>query len=317
MTTMSSTPMTTPALLAELSDFGRPRLRADIPVLWRAADVIQIGDDITMTSITRSHVAWMSTLDGTRTPAELERMLTIPPDQARRVIRGLLAAGALDDADRVAESVRWAGPSERADAHRRFSSALATYRDLETAHAVTRRRERTRIGVIGDGRIAGEIVEALHAGGLTADDDRADLFVLADAVHPSVPAHFDDPRMSHPHLHVGVYAEWATVGPLVVPGSTSCLRCQHLHRRDADPSWPLVSVQWSHWLSGVSIRPVDPLLARLAADWAALLVRAWIDLPDDPAAWADTAVDLRLPLPDPQQRRCPPHPLCGCRWTVD
>lgn len=317
MTTMSSTPTTAPALLAELSDFGRPRLRADIPVLWRAADVIQIGDDITLTSITRSHVAWMSTLDGTRTPAELERMLTIPPDQARRVIRGLLAAGALDDADRVAESVRWAGPPERADAHRRFSSALATYRDLDTAHAVTRRRERRHVGVIGDGRIAEEIIEALDAGGLTVDDERADIFVLADAVHPSVPAHFDDPRMSHPHLHVGVYAEWATVGPLVVPGSTSCLRCQHLHRRDADPSWPLVSVQWSHWLSGVSIRPVDPLLARLAADWAALLVRAWIDLPDDPATWADTAVDLRLPRPDPQHRRCPPHPLCGCRWTVD
>lgn len=317
MTTMSSTPTAAPALLAELSPFGRPRLRADIPVLWRASDVIQIGDDITLTSITRSHVAWLSTLDGTRTPAELERMLTIPPDQARRVLRGLLAAGALDDADRVAESVRWAGPPDRADAHRRFSSALATYRDLDTAHAVTRRRERMRVGVIGNGRIAEEIVEALDAGGLAVDDDRADLFVLADAVHPSVPAHFDDPRMRHPHLHVGVYAEWATVGPLVVPGSTSCLRCQHLHRRDADPSWPLVSVQWSHWLSGLSIRPVDPLLARFAADWATLIVRAWIDLPDDRTAWAERAVDLRLPLVDPQHRRCPPHPLCGCRWALD
>ncbi len=315
--TTSSTHTTAPALLAELSDFGRPRLRQDIPVLWRAADVIQIGDDITLTSITRSHVAWLSTLDGTRTPAEVERMLTIPPDQARRVIRGLLAAGALDDADRVAESVRWAGPPERADAHRRFFSSLATYRDLEIAHDVTRRRERTRIAVIGDGRVADEITDALDAGGLRADDDHADLYVLADAVHPSVPAHFDDPRMSHPHLHVGVYAEWATVGPLVVPGSTSCLRCRHLHRRDADPAWPLVSVQWSHWLAGVSIRPVDPLLARLAADWATLMVRAWIDLPNDPDAWGETAIDLRLPLADPQHRRCPPHPLCGCRWTLD
>jgi hypothetical protein len=121
--------------------------------------------------------------------------------------------------------------------------------------------------------------------------------------------------MTRPHVHIGAFGERATAGPLVVPGRTSCLRCQHLHRRDADPSWPLLSVQWAHWTSTLPLSPVDPLLARLAADQVALLVRAWIDLPDQPAVWADTAVDLRLPLGDPQTRSCPPHPLCGCRWS--
>ena len=37
----------------------------------------------------------------------------------------------------------------------------------------------------------------------------------------------------------------AWVGPLVVPGRTSCLRCADLSRRDADPHWPLVLAQLS------------------------------------------------------------------------
>jgi hypothetical protein len=233
-------------------------------------------------------------------------------------VRALIAAGALEDASRVPESVRWAGPLAREDAERRYSSALATYRDLDLTHAVTSRRERRRIAVAGTGRLAEEIFAALAASGLTADaerTERADIAVLADSAHPHVPASFDDPRMTRPHVHIGAFGERATAGPLVVPGRTSCLRCQHLHRRDADPSWPLLSVQWAHWTSTLPLSPVDPLLARLAADQVALLVRAWIDLPDQPAVWADTAVDLRLPLGDPQTRSCPPHPLCGCRWS--
>lgn len=302
--------------LPELRAYHRPRLRREVPILWRSATAVQIGDDITLTSVTRSQVAWLTALDGLTSPAELAESLTIPADQAARLVRALIAAGALDDASRVPENVRWAGPPVRDDAQHRFSSALAAYRDLDLAHDVTRRRERHTIAVAGTGRLAEEVRSALTTAGLSAGSEPADIVVLADAAHPHVPASFDDPRMTRPHVHVGAFGDRATVGPLVVPGRTSCLRCQHLHRRDADPSWPVISVQWAHWAGSLHGPPVDPLLTRLAADWVAVLVRAWVDLPDQATLWADTAVDLRLPLGSPRTRSCPPHPLCGCRWST-
>ena len=33
------------------------------------------------------------------------------------------------------------------------------------------------------------------------------------------------------------------VGPLVVPGVTSCLTCADLHRADRDSAWPAVAMQ--------------------------------------------------------------------------
>ena len=33
------------------------------------------------------------------------------------------------------------------------------------------------------------------------------------------------------------------VGPLVIPGVTSCLECADLHRRDRDAAWPAVAAQ--------------------------------------------------------------------------
>ena len=61
----------------------------------------------------------------------------------------------------------------------------------------------------------------------------------------------------------------------------------------------------------------DPLLVRAAASHAMLLARAWIDAPDDPADWADIAIDLQLPGPAAQRVARPPHPLCGCRWQLE
>jgi hypothetical protein len=302
--------------LPEIADLARPRLRPDVPIMWRSADCVQIGDDITVTRVTRSHVAWMTSLDGLSSPTSVTESLTIDETDARRLLRALLAAGALDDASRIPESARWAAPDERDDAHRRFAATLTAYRDLERAHAITQRRDRLRIEVRGSSRLAAEVAAALNAGGITIGAAQPDLIVLADAPHPDVPAHRAEEPLMRPHLHVGAVNDRATVGPLVVPRVTSCLRCRHLHRTDRDPAWPLLSVQSAQWLGALPVAPVDPLLARIAADWAGLLVRAWVDLPEDPQAWADLAIDLRLPLGVPHVRSCPPHPLCGCRWIT-
>src|SRR5271168_3100729 len=45
------------------------------------------------------------------------------------------------------------------------------------------------------------------------------------------------------HLAVRVRDGTGLVGPLVVPGVTSCLGCADLHRRDRDAAWPAVAAQ--------------------------------------------------------------------------
>ena len=142
----------------------------------------------------------------------------------------------------------------------------------------------------------------------------ATVAVLADASHPDVPGDFDHTLQDLPHLHVGVLGDRAVVGPLVVPGLTSCLRCAHLHRRDADAAWPLLAVQWAHAVRAMSCPPQDPLLVQLAATQAALLVRRWTDAPGTPEDWSGYALELRLPDGIARRVDRPPHPLCGCRW---
>ena len=47
------------------------------------------------------------------------------------------------------------------------------------------------------------------------------------------------------HLLVQVSDGRGSVGPLVLPGLTSCLRCADLHRLDRDPAWDALAVQLS------------------------------------------------------------------------
>ena len=46
-----------------------------------------------------------------------------------------------------------------------------------------------------------------------------------------------------PHLPVRVRDGTGLIGPLVIPGVTSCLRCADLHRSDRDADWPAVAAQ--------------------------------------------------------------------------
>ena len=99
--------------LTELEAFARPRLRDDVPVMWRSAAAIQIGEDVIVDRVTRSHVAWLSSLDGLHPPDAIESSLTIPEPEAARLVRALLAAGALEDAARIPEPMRWLPQPDR------------------------------------------------------------------------------------------------------------------------------------------------------------------------------------------------------------
>lgn len=88
--------------------------------------------------------------------------------------------------------------------------------------------------------------------GLTLDPDRppwrrrgssADLVILTDtvAVDPVVTAALN--QSGQAHLHVFCRDGRVVVGPTVVPGASSCLRCADMFRAEQDPRWPYVAAQ--------------------------------------------------------------------------
>jgi len=298
--------------LPELDDFRRPQWRSSVPALWRDAQTVQLGDDVVVDRLTAKQHSWMTTLDGSRTSEQVAESLPIPAIDARRLLRAMLAAGALVDAGRTPATLRFGRPEAREAAQRIFETAIDITGNAVTALAVMEARDRARVGITGSGHLRDAVAHALDAAGLieVATPERATIAVLTDAPHPDVPARYDGEALDRPHLHVGVRAHRAVIGPLVVPGRTSCLRCAHLHRRDADPSWPLVAVQWSQADGGAA--RADPLIVTLAAAHAVHAVRSWVDNPH--ADWVDTALDLRLGNTTPTKVSRPPHPLCGCLW---
>jgi hypothetical protein len=139
-------------------------------------------------------------------------------------------------------------------------------------------------------------------------DVAADLVVLARPWAASDPLAAAVHSAQVPHLVATVRGETGIVGPLVVPGVTSCLRCADLHRRDADPRWPRLAAQLTATEPPPSGATVTCLLT---AATAALQVLAYLDGAAAPVT-LDATVELRPPDLRPRVRRWPPHPACGC-----
>lgn len=310
----------------------RPRLRPDVPLLWRDERVLQVGtgaDGLVLVDVERALVAWAASLDGLL-PAgvalDTAAAAGLPRAGAAALLRALTAAGAVDDAAVTPAALRLADPTTRV----RLAPDLAAAFD---------RRAAATVRLLGTGRTADAVRTALLAAGLgrvetaaigggaeaaTAPRPDADgeagvappaaLTVVAADDHPEV---LEDPvsRESGAYLPVAVHGRRAVVGPLVVPGVTACLACEHLHRRDRDPAWPRLAVQLAHRRPRVA--PVDGALATLAGSLAALQVLAvveaggpdGVDLPTLGAA-------LEVSLPGGRWRLLArhPHPWCGCRW---
>lgn len=137
-----------------------------------------------------------------------------------------------------------------------------------------------------------------------------DLTVIA-AESPEVDRLITDQllRMDQPHLLVRTHPRGACVGPLVLPGRTSCLRCADLARRDADPSWPTVLPQ----LVRLVQPPSRPLIS-WAASVAALQALAYLSGTTAQTLGATLEVDgADLAM---RFRSWPVHPGCGCGWSA-
>ncbi|MCW2811569.1 MAG: hypothetical protein JWP61_2027, partial [Friedmanniella sp.] len=141
------------------------------------------------------------------------------------------------------------------------------------------------------------------------DAGRVDLTVLAlEGPEPDrlITEHLT--RRDEPHLLIRSWGTGVSVGPLVLPGRSSCLRCADLVRRDADPAWPGLLPQ----LARLAL-PVSPLLSDWAASWAGLQAVAYLrgGVPEATGATVEVSED-DLVL---RRRVWPPHPGCGCGWS--
>jgi hypothetical protein len=149
-----------------------------------------------------------------------------------------------------------------------------------------------------------------HAGAL------ADLAVLTDFL-------VADPRVVHelhaaqvPYLPVRVRDGVGLVGPLVLPGITSCLQCADLHRSDRDAAWPAVAAQLRDTV-GCADRATVLATAGLALNQVDRVVRA-VRRGDDMASTADppptlnTTLEFDVNVGSIAARRWSRHPRCGC-----
>ena len=112
-----------------------------------------------------------------------------------------------------------------------------------------------------------------------------------------------------PHLLVRCSGDEAVVGPLVVPRTTSCVRCADLARRDADPRWPSLLAQ----LTRLRIAPSPTLLA-----WASVTaaVQALAFVGGEGAETLGHTLELGAGQHTLRLRPWPVHPDCPCRWDA-
>jgi bacteriocin biosynthesis cyclodehydratase domain-containing protein len=136
----------------------------------------------------------------------------------------------------------------------------------------------------------------------------ADVVVLTRPWAASDPLVAGIHRSGAAHLVATVRGETGVVGPFVLPGVTSCLRCADLHRRDADPQWPALAAQ-------LTARTPPPAGATvtclLTAGTAAVQVLSYLDGQAAPAALGAT-LEVRPPTFETRRRPWPVHPECGC-----
>lgn len=189
-----------------------------------------------------------------------------------------------------------------------------------------RPRERAAsVRVHGRGPLSELLVETLRCSGariahssqphaaVSAHD--VDLVVLSDFL-------VADPRMVRDlhsqgvaHLLVRVRDGIGLVGPLVIPGVTSCLGCADLHRRDRDAAWPAICAQLRETV-GVADRATVLATAALALAQVNRVIAAVhgreAAADPDPPQTLNATLEFDVNSGAIVTRHWVKHPLCSC-----
>ncbi|MGW4330197.1 hypothetical protein ACWEKR_30445 [Nocardia sp. NPDC004573] len=271
-----------------------PRLRPRVTVLVRPSGVVQLGCDPETAVVldpegmdAETVVTFLRLLDGLRTKPQIiwrAGECGIEAERAVALLTLVDEAGLLDHPeDRTAHvrAVRVHGLGPLSDA---VSAGL---------RALGVRPSRSRDYPSG--------TAAVRSWG-------ADLVVLADTLMP-------DPRLVSdlvlhriPHLPLRIRDNKGVIGPLVLPGVTSCLRCADLIRAQNDAEWPHLAAQ----LLG-RVGHASP--AGIAATTAVALseLEAIIDCsPRRAPATLDATLELDLDSHVLDRRGWDRHPACAC-----
>lgn len=308
----------------EPHDNCRPLFQPTGLVLWCGEGRVRLGDGeriVVLDHVSRAAMRWLHHLDGTRTWAAIAAD-GLAPD-ARRLFRLAWQLGCIDDAGiRPGSWWRSAGTARDGEAHRR--ALLHHLGSAVRAHAQLEQRQARRMVVVGTGTVAQQVVATARRAQLQVSWLRAQpptlpadtaCCVIADGGHPDVAGPVEESACQVPHLTARAFGLRAIVGPVVVPGQTSCLTCAHLHNLDTRTGWAQLSVQLTALTQQGNPHCLDPLLARLAAGHAVLLARRVIDDSGDcPAQLGNRAYLWTAGQDTPRELPRPGHPLCGCRW---
>lgn len=139
---------------------------------------------------------------------------------------------------------------------------------------------------------------------------RPDLVLLTDALVPAPDSVGVLTAEALPHLLARVRDGIGIVGPLVVPGVTSCLRCADLRRTSLDECWPNVATQ----LAGRS-QPAELACTQATAAFAtaqALDALSWSRFAHErPVVW-NASVEIDPFAATTHYRAWRPHTDCPC-----
>jgi len=304
-----------------------PQLAPYAPVIQRATDEVQVGVDPDAALVFRGagFTALLDLLDGSQPTSAVRRAARaagLTAAQVRGALDALASAGLLSERDTTpyagsanSSAVRLigAGPVGYQLARLLVASglnALYVYDDEPTdlalypaAGVLSSRSEALRSALAEAETTVFTLSHWSKPEGL-----QVDLTIVAcDQPEPDRVITDHLLRNDHPHVIVRCWGNGVSVGPLVVAGQTSCLRCADLARTDADPHWPAVLRQ----LSRVRIS-TPAALHSWAASTAAAQVLAFLhgELPES----AGATVEISWPTFVTRLRRWAAHPDCGCSW---
>ncbi|GAT12250.1 cyclodehydratase [Mycolicibacterium novocastrense] len=240
---------------------------------------------------------------------------------------GLSAATLADMLRRLQTGARLADLAALAPDGAPVENLLTSLVDAGVVTTAPRRRGRSAaVRIHGRGPLSDLLASALRCSGarLThstrtdtgAPSEPTDLVVLADYL-------VADPRMVRElhavgvaHLPVRVRDGVGLVGPLVLPGVTSCLACADLHRSDRDAAWPALAAQLRHTVgsadratvlatAALALNQVDRVLGAVRGD-------ADVDGSPEPPPTLDTTLEFDVNVGSVVARRWSRHPRCAC-----
>src|ERR1700712_1088115 len=182
------------------------------------------------------------------------------------------------------------------------------------------------IRIHGRGPLSDLLASALRCSGARVRQSRlnhagvtpgtTDLVVLSDFLiaDPHLLRDLHEARI--PHLPVRIRDGTGLVGPLVIPGVTSCLGCADLYRSDRDAAWPAVAAQLRDAV-GSADRATMLGTAALALSQVDRVIQAVQESDDprradDPPPALDTTLEFDVRTGSTTSRRWSRHPRCEC-----